>query len=136
MKRSPALRALSSEHHAGLVLARRALQAVTPEAVTQAWHELVTRFETELEPHFREEESWLLLALERLGESERVRRTLDEHSRLRALVYERAHDAEGLRLFAELLKAHIRFEERELFELAEVLFKQSGDRPRFPGEHA
>lgn len=121
MKRSPAFRALSSEHHAGLVLARRALRA-TPEAVAEAWRDVAARFAAELEPHFRAEESWLLPALERLGESGRVRRTLDEHARLRALVYERAHDAEGLRLFAELLQAHIRFEERELFGIAETLF--------------
>lgn len=124
MKRSPALRALSSEHHGGLVLARRALLAATPEAVAEAWREVETRFAKELEPHFREEESWLLPELKRLGEAERVRRTLDEHARLRTLVYECAHDAEGLRLFAELLQAHIRFEERELFGIAETLFEQ------------
>lgn len=126
MKRLPAFRALSSEHHAGLVLARRALLATTTEAVADTWRDVESRFVAELEPHFREEETWLLPALERLGESTLVRRTLDEHSRLRSLVYEQEHDGENLQRFAELLQAHIRFEERELFEMAQSLFMLHG----------
>ena len=119
MKRSPALRALSSKHHTGLVLARRTALATGGNGIADAWDEVVQRFEKELEPHFRQEETWLLPALAEAGETALVERTLDEHARLRALIYDSTHDAETLQAFAELLQAHIRFEERELFVTAQ-----------------
>jgi len=119
VKRSPGLRTLSSEHHTGLVLARRAIQAVAAGEVADAWHEVARRFEQELEPHFRQEEEQLLPALRQLGEEEVVQRTLDEHAAMRALIHDRKRDAQALQSFGELLKAHIRFEERELFAIAQ-----------------
>ncbi len=120
MKRSPGLRTLSSEHHTALVLARRAALAATSDDVVNAWIEVVKRFEAELEPHFRQEETLLLPPLEQAGESALVQRTLAEHKQMRACIYEKTQDAETLRLFAELLQAHIRFEERELFVIAQT----------------
>lgn len=120
MKRSAGLRTLSSEHHTGLVLARRALQAVEEGQVADAWQDLPPQFEQELEPHFRQEEEQLLPALRQLGEEEIVQRTLEEHAALRALIHDRERDAEALKAFAELLKSHIRFEERELFAIAQA----------------
>lgn len=119
MKRSSGLRALSSEHHTGLVLARRIALAVSDEAVSEAWRDLVQRFETELEPHFRLEETQLLPALAEAGETAIVQRTLEEHARLRALIYELPRNGDNLHAFAQLLQSHIRFEERELFEVAQ-----------------
>lgn len=121
MKRHPALRQLSSDHHTGLVLARQARLAANGSADEQqaTWSLLVERFGAELEPHFRLEENGLLVALERAGEALLVERTLREHKEVRALV---AQDRpEGLARFAELLTAHIRFEERELFERAQTV---------------
>lgn len=120
MKRSPALRTLSSEHHTGLVLARRASLAAAGNDVTTAWHDVAHRFATELEPHFRAEESGLLPALAQTGEQAIVERTLAEHAQLRHLVYDQPHTADSLRTFAELLTRHIRFEERELFAAAQA----------------
>lgn len=120
MKRSAGLRTLSSEHHTGLVLARRAIQAVEEGQVADAWQDLILKFEQELEPHFRQEEEQLLPALHQLGEEAIVQRTLEEHAALRALIHDRERDAEALKAFAELLKAHIRFEERELFAIAQA----------------
>ncbi|MCW8828593.1 MAG: hemerythrin domain-containing protein [Gammaproteobacteria bacterium] len=120
MKRSPGLRTLSSEHHTGLVMARRAIQAVEEGQVADAWQDLALRFEQELEPHFRQEEEQLLPALRQAGEEAIVQRTLEEHAALRALIHDRERDAEALKAFAELLKAHIRFEERELFAIAQA----------------
>lgn len=119
MKRSPALRALSSEHHTGLVLARRASLAADGD-VTAAWNDVAHRFETELEPHFRTEETALLPALAQAGEKAIVERTLAEHAQLRQLIYDRPHTADSLRAFADLLTQHIRFEERELFAAAQA----------------
>lgn len=119
VKRHPALRQLSSDHHSGLVLARKARLAANGSVEEQrdAWSLVVACFGVELEPHFRLEERRLLVALARAGETDLVERTVREHEEMRALV---AQDrSENLAAFAELLTAHIRFEERELFECAQ-----------------
>lgn len=120
MKRSPGLRVLSSEHHTALVLARRAARAASDDAVASAWREVMERFEAELEPHFLQEETLLLPALAHAGETALVERTLCEHARMRALVHDGPRDAGTLHVFAGLLQAHIRFEERELFVAAQA----------------
>ncbi|EXI84561.1 MAG: hypothetical protein AW11_03799 [Candidatus Accumulibacter regalis] len=77
-----------------------------------------------LEPHFRSEESGLLPAM-LAGEEALVARTLREHAELRALVG-RLPDADATTLlsFADLLSAHVRFEERELFAAAQLRLDQ------------
>lgn len=119
MQRHPALRQLSSDHHTGLVLARKAREAAdgSPDERRHAWTTLVARFREELEPHFQLEEHGLLQAMERVGETQLVRRTLAEHERLRELIAE--NRTGNLGMFADLLTAHIRFEEQELFERAQ-----------------
>ncbi len=77
MKRLDALRRLSSEHHIGLVIARRAREELdTPQV---AWAEIRQRFADELEPHFQLEERGLLPAMQEAGEAMLVERTLAEH---------------------------------------------------------
>jgi len=120
MKRSSGLRSLSSEHHTALALARRAALAIDTDNVANAWSDVVSYFETELETHFRQEETLLLPALAQAGETDLVQRTLAEHAQLRALVNGQTRDAETLRLFTGLLQAHVRFEERELFAIAQA----------------
>lgn len=115
MKRDPRLHGLSSEHHQGLVLARRLAQGRLDAG------ELRRRFDAELEPHFRVEEDVLLPALETSGEAALVARTRRDHAELRALVEKAGGgDAAALARFAALLNEHIRFEERELFPAAEA----------------
>jgi hemerythrin-like domain-containing protein len=119
MQRHRALRKLSSDHHVGLVIARRARNAAQHELSkqTEAWQTVTARFQTELEGHFRLEEKGLLPALSRVGETRLVEQTLQEHASLRRLIAE--DRVENLGPFAELLVAHIRFEEKELFETAQ-----------------
>ena len=119
MQRHKALQKLSSDHHTGLVLARRARHAANENLRKQtiAWQTIVDRFQTEMEAHFRLEETGLLPAMLRVGETELVERTLREHEALRLLIAE--NDAINLSRFAELFTAHIRFEEKELFEMAQ-----------------
>jgi hemerythrin-like domain-containing protein len=119
MQRHPALRSLSSDHHSGLVLARKARQAANGDAHDQAhiWSKVVNRFEVELEPHFRLEEDVLLPAMQLAGETALVERTLIEHAALRRLIAD--DQTENLARFADLLQAHIRFEEKELFKRAQ-----------------
>ena len=117
MKRCPALRDLSNEHHHGLVLAKRAKEAAGTAEAEQVWRGIQARFAVDLEPHFQAEEVGLLPALEQVGETGLVRRTHADHAELRRLISE--DSAQVMVEFAESLVQHIRFEERELFEVAQ-----------------
>lgn len=117
MKRCDALRALSSEHHHGLVLTVQVKRAIGTAEAERVWQEVRERFVTELEPHFQAEEVGLLPALEQVGETELVRRTHADHAELRRMI--REGGMQNMADFGELLSQHIRFEERELFEVAQ-----------------
>ncbi|HCZ13803.1 MAG TPA: hemerythrin HHE cation-binding protein [Candidatus Accumulibacter sp.] len=128
MKRHQTLRDLSREHHTALTLALAARRAATSgdsrqlAASAKACGEV---FATHLEPHFVVEETTLLPALARAGEQALVARTLREHAALRSLCGELpGGGAATLLRFAELLSAHVRFEERELFEVAQAGLEQ------------
>lgn len=121
MKRSAALLALSREHHSALVWAKRAKRGGGDQpAVTMAL--LVQVFDKELAPHFAIEEQGLLVGLQRLGKEELVKRTLAEHDALRRAVESlRAGQGAVIEEFGKMLEAHVRFEERELFVVADEL---------------
>lgn len=123
MRRTQELIALTREHHSALVLARRAIVAARETSAARALAaELAQIFARELEPHFQIEEQRLLQPLRDAGESARAARTLDEHRQLRALAQVVAKgDAASLSSFGLLLEAHVRYEERELFPLAEAI---------------
>jgi len=125
MKRIPELHKLSADHHLGLVLARRALIAAegkSRHSPSEVWDEIDRKFRSELEPHFRIEEKYLVPPMEAMGELELVARLNEEHKALREIVVNRsARSLSLLREFGEILERHIRFEERELFETAEKL---------------
>ncbi|MCP5066852.1 MAG: hemerythrin domain-containing protein [bacterium] len=119
MKRDRRLRQLSDDHHQALVLARRATSAASaePEASAAAWEEVVRRFNSELAQHFSVEEQHMLPPLERVGGGALAKRTRDDHAELRRIVLEDGHDlATRLDRFGALLRDHVRFEERVLFE--------------------
>ncbi|MDP3636851.1 MAG: hemerythrin domain-containing protein [Azonexus sp.] len=122
MKRSPVLLALSREHHSALVLALRI--ARTDDAAGQAalLFSVPKIFREDLAPHFQEEEQGVLPQLAVVGESALVQRTLDEHRQMRDLVARiESGDLTSLKPFASLLKAHVQFEERELFATAQAV---------------
>ncbi|MCP5269340.1 MAG: hemerythrin domain-containing protein [Zoogloeaceae bacterium] len=125
MKRCPALLDLSREHHGALSLAvrlRRAAESGDEAAIEAACLRAQQVFLQELLPHFKEEEQCLLPLLEAVGANAVVARTLIEHRAMQRLIRELdLPDAEVLLRFADLLTAHVRFEERELFERAEAL---------------
>ncbi len=108
------------EHHLALVMVKHALNAVEQdeESIQKAWLELKTKFETELNDHFKKEEKLLLPLMKKSGLDKLVDRTLNEHQLMRRLIKEKA-TKNNLKEFAELLKDHVRFEERELFVMAE-----------------
>ena len=119
MKRDPRLRDLSDDHHTGLVLARRCKQATRAKSASPpdaVWAELRAVFVRDLEPHFRIEEQHLVPALEAIGEAALASRIREDHDALRSLRDSEAATAAELQRFGELLQAHIRFEERQIFD--------------------
>lgn len=127
MKRHTALLQHSRDHHHALKLARLARFAAdsgSPEAIEEASRTIIEQFPQALEPHFQDEEAGLLSQLTAIGQNELVARTLDEHVRLRELsrtLVADPGDAAAISAFATLLHDHVRFEERELFEVAQTL---------------
>lgn len=123
MKRHPQLQQLSREHHDALKLARAARLAAEsglPSQIGTLAERVVSRFATELDPHFCIEEQGILVILAQAGQHELVLRTQHEHAQLRRLAAALANpDVATLLAFAELLAAHVRFEERVLFEVAQ-----------------
>jgi len=124
MKRHPDLLQLSREHYTALKLARDARRAAgsgNANEVAALAQRVVALFAAELDPHFRVEEQGILVLLAEAGEHDLAGRTLADHAELRRLARRlAAPDAETLLSFAELLGAHVRFEEREVFEAAQA----------------
>ncbi len=119
MPRTGALLPLSREHHTSLVMARAARKAADGNdsvaclaAVVQIeahWHALMSA-------HFEQEEQLIQLAAEILA-PESVVRIFAEHAELHTLACGPCvlEPAERLRRFADLVVAHVRYEERVLF---------------------
>jgi hemerythrin-like domain-containing protein len=122
MKRDPRLCGLSSDHHRALVLARSLVERAAADTLdAEAARDLATRFEHELEPHFRIEEEVLLPAITLAGEAGLVERTEEDHALLRArAAWAGGGRIDGLVAFAERLTEHVRFEEHELFPFCEA----------------
>ncbi len=133
MKRIAALKSLSMEHHQGLALARAARMAAKTDPVDpeqqKIWFELEAHAAKVLESHFEIEETVLASALSALNDphiTALLERMYQEHTTLRALLSPGGpRTAEQLAHAGELLAQHIRFEERELFELAQARLDQS-----------
>jgi quercetin dioxygenase-like cupin family protein len=126
MKRHPALISLSHDHHHALVEARRLRRAAgrddDPEPVAAAFADFFAAVSV---PHFREEEETLFPLVATVDEARPlVVEALLDHQRLHALVadLQRSPDVRRtMREVGELLEAHVRREERELFPLIERL---------------
>jgi len=111
MKRSAALIPLSREHHQALVTAKRLLDMAQqqPQSLPAYWQSLRSRFAPELLEHLAEEEQHFGDLLSGALQQQFI----DEHRQLRALLD--SDDIGEIQQFAKLLRAHVRFEERELF---------------------
>ena len=80
------------------------------------WEEVLEAFSSHLEPHFQIEEQHLLPALEAIGEASLASRIRQDHAVLRALRESGGSSRSVIERFGELLDAHIRYEERDVFE--------------------
>ena len=127
VKRHPALVGLSDDHHHELVQARRLLAAAGGGAVDrlEAGAAYVDAFFRDTVEHFRREEETVfpLYARQPTANAELLERVLREHMELHGLARAlRAEVAAGdvsgetLAELGALLRAHVRLEERELFE--------------------
>jgi len=115
MKRVPALRDLSDDHHTALIVAQRCKRASAANHLA-IWAEVRAGSSRHFLPHFALEEEYLLPALEGLSQGDIAERIRSDHAALlRALDDERPSLAE-VNLFGALLERHVRFEEREVFE--------------------
>lgn len=115
MKRDPQLQKLSREHHGALRLAKLLRLEPTlpvPPHIVAA----LTREQAGLTRHFAEEERDLLPQLLAFGEQQLAQRLLAEHQEMLALC-QQLDNVDSLNRFGSLLQAHVRFEERELFEV-------------------
>jgi hemerythrin-like domain-containing protein len=122
MLRDQNLIPLSHQHQHALALCVRIDRAIQGDhADLQAWQpEIQQIYEQEVANHFAAEEKELFPAAQRISElSALVAELCSEHTSLRhlfALAAARQMTANDLKNFAEELSAHIRKEERQLFE--------------------
>lgn len=120
IKRSPQLVKLSRDHHFGLLLAWKIRQGIRFEvAAPRITVFVLETFRKEVEPHFQQEENCIFSLL---PPDDALRLQAEkEHVWLRTQSVELEHDMsyERLSAFADFLDAHIRFEERQLFNYIE-----------------
>ncbi len=117
IKRNPALVEFSKDHHFGLLLVWKIRQGQRADIPSVRISNYITHFyEEDLVHHFADEEKHLFI---HLPESDPWRKRAEkEHAEVRSLVSSIKQNPENVRwhpMFANLLEAHIRFEERELF---------------------
>ncbi len=138
MKRHEALVALSHDHHRTLVEARRLRRAADGEDPAGAVAPFLDFFTAHVVPHFREEEETLFPLVAGSDEARPLLvQALLDHQLLHASVA-RLDDSPDPRAamleIGELLDAHVRREERELFPLIERLAAAELERRRARAE--
>lgn len=122
IKRNQNLISLSRDHHNGLLIVWKIRQGIRfGVSNTRINDFVVSAFKSELEPHFYKEENMLFI---QLPENDAMRlKAEDEHAAMRKMAAALKPVAEAtvadLEAFANLLEAHIRFEERILFPYVE-----------------
>jgi len=134
MKRTNQLQPLSREHHLGLVLSRRAkVCANNVEDIAKHWTALTDYINQNMTNHFKVEDDLILAKLEGYRASHpQVAQVIDkiaeQHQKLYQLIGLPSLSAAQVQELANALYDHIRFEERELFPLAQhVLSEQELD---------
>lgn len=124
LKRSEFLIRMSHDHHDGLLLCWKIRSGIQKKVETERIKNYVDWFfKNQLLPHFEMEEQDIFPVLG--SEHELVKKALSEHRRLIRLFQKQDDVLKTLSIFEEELEAHIRFEERVLFqEIQEVATKE------------
>jgi hemerythrin-like domain-containing protein len=124
MRRTVALEGLSRDHHRALVVAQK-LERATVDTAPMARCAFLSYWESEGRHHLRSEDEVLLPTAARYIDSrdESVVQVLVEHVALRRRAADLEADADPplhqIRALGELLRGHVRYEERVLFRLIE-----------------
>ncbi|WP_439481510.1 hemerythrin domain-containing protein [Cyclobacterium plantarum] len=127
LKRHPALVPLSQDHHFGLLLVWKIRKGLKKELDTDRILKYIDYYYSEhLEPHFQLEERHIFSFL---GRNDLMRKEVEkQHAHLRELIEELYKEQEEvnelLEKFAGDLEAHIRFEERKLFQHMQLELKE------------
>lgn len=105
---------LLKEHHNGLILCQNIHQGlrknIEPERIKKycTWF-----FKEHIEIHFNIEEQYIFPML---GKNHAfVKKALREHRKIKRLIYESEDVVKSINLLEELMEAHIRFEEKNVF---------------------
>jgi hemerythrin-like domain-containing protein len=122
IKRSKQLAPLSREHHDGLLFAWKIKQGIDNKAPLEKMRQYALWYwRHHIKPHFFQEEKILLPYLP--AGHPMAARLQEEHDQVRELILglDEEVDKRTLIILCNLLNAHIRFEERELFGYMEGL---------------
>jgi len=114
IKRHEALKPLSRQHHFGLLFSWKIRKGFSKRIPVERMHRFSSWFfENEILPHFKAEEKYIFPVLGK--DHEQVKRALKEHRRIKRLFRDHKSPEKSLSILEEELQAHIRFEERILF---------------------
>ena len=136
MKRHPHLQPLSRQHHLGLSLATKAKQCTdTPSDIQAHWHALTAYLDEQTHKHFAIEEAYIAkVLLAKLTNPQQptqitahnlAKELMTQHEALHRLTQLTNPTADDVINLANALYEHIRFEEREVFPLAQELLSES-----------
>ncbi|MGH2553632.1 MAG: hemerythrin domain-containing protein [Chitinophagaceae bacterium] len=116
IKRSDQLAPLSREHHDGLLFAWKIKQGIDHKAPLDVMRKFsLWYWRHHIKPHFFQEEKILLPYLP--ADDPMALKLMEDHDHIRELILglDDETDYRTLIILSDLLQAHIRFEERELF---------------------
>lgn len=135
MKRHASLIPLSREHHETLIIAQLIRKGAPPyrgmpTTIEGKWDLLLRHFHTHLVPHFKKEEEVLFVHVSGFSDSidRLIAELIHEHRQLEILAQRIEKEEaveENLDVMGALLAAHIRKEERELFEMLQQQLDES-----------
>lgn len=121
LKRSKELAPLSREHHEGLLFLWKIKQGLANNTPLETLCNYIRFYwANHFKPHFKNEETALVKHLP--ANNPLVKQMFKEHELIKNLVFslDKEPDAGSVKLLAEYLNNHIRFEERQLFPYAEA----------------
>ncbi|WP_318271482.1 hemerythrin domain-containing protein [Sphingobacterium cellulitidis] len=124
LKRHPALRPLSKEHHFSLLICwkiRRGLELnIDPSRIAKY---LIYSWENHLSKHFQIEEDYVFPVLS--SSNKLILDAIADHKTLKRLIFTENHNIKSLNRIEEKLESHIRMEERQLFPLIQSVATDS-----------
>lgn len=119
LKRAKELIGLSREHHHGLLLCWKIKTGISKHIEPERMERYARWFYiTHLLPHFEMEEKYIFTILD--PNNEMVNKAIEQHRNLQILFNKGVYSNQILQEIQELLYAHIRFEERELFSILQL----------------